>query len=88
MQYCANEYCIENAMKNSKFCQVHSGYARINFDAAHLAWMRNKTKIKSSYVYVCGSFKRHGGFCKKRIANHLDKIHCIGHQKNITMIFY
>ncbi len=66
----SNEYCTENAMKNS------------------LYWITNKRKEGSFYVYVCGSKKRHGGYCKKKIAQHLDKIHCRGHQKNITMIFY
>jgi hypothetical protein len=88
MQYCANEYCAENAMKHSVYCEIHSGFSVIDFDDAHAKWIRNKRKEKSVYVYVCGSIRRHGGFCKKKIAKHLDGIHCIGHQKSITMIFY
>lgn len=83
MEYCEIEICSENAMHESKFCEIHSGFEPINFDKAHNAWMMNKSRMNGDgYKYVCGVEKRHGGYCKKKIMpkiNGVEMLYCRGH---------
>ena len=79
MNYCENETCIEYAMHQSVFCEMHSEcFSIINFDDTHAAWMRNKRKVKGgSYRYTCGAKKKNGQYCNKKPMP--DRLHCRGH---------
>jgi hypothetical protein len=84
MNYCENDHCVEIAMCNKQYCEIHCGYIAINFDIAHTAWMKNKRRLKGSgYVYVCGANKNKGGTCqiKPVKGDHFDGRHCRGHQE-------
>ena len=80
------EECTEFAMRDLRVCQFHSNLDPINFNEAHNAWMRNKTKQKSSYKYVCGVLNSKSQYCKKKIyKNQTDKqfnTTCRGHFRN------
>lgn len=72
--YCEVVMCTKRALEHTDYCQEHT----LDFDEAHEAWMRNKTKLRGKlYQYVCGALKRDGNYCKKSPMP--NSVRCRGH---------
>ena len=67
LELCSVEDCADYAMIHLAVCCEHANLPIINFGMASDAWMRNKKRQGSMYVYVCGVTKSNGTVCKRKI---------------------